>query len=101
MVSAAVVAVVPLKVRGLVAPKLSVGRSDAPDGLLVMAAVSVMLPVKPPAGVNVMVEVFPVVAPGERETAEPVTVKLGAAVGVAFASFENALVPVAFTPLTT
>jgi hypothetical protein len=42
-----------------------------------MAAVSVTLPVKLPAGVTVIVDVFPVVAPGATETAEPVMVKPG------------------------
>jgi hypothetical protein len=36
-----------------------------------------MLPLKPPAGVTVMVDAFPVVAPGETVTAEPLMVKLG------------------------
>jgi hypothetical protein len=42
-----------------------------------MAAVSATLPVKPPAGVKVRVEVFPVLAPGARVTAVLLTVKLG------------------------
>ena len=49
----------------------------APAGLVVTRAVSATLPVKPPAGVNVMVEVLPVVAPGATETAVPVRVKVG------------------------
>jgi hypothetical protein len=62
---------------GLVEPKLKVGRYWAPVGLEVTAAVSVTLPVKPPAGVTVIVEVFPVVAPGATVTAVPLIVKLG------------------------
>ena len=62
---------------GLVEPKLNVGGYWAPVGLAVTAAVSTTLPVKPPAGVTVMVEVFPVVAPGETVTAVPPIVKLG------------------------
>lgn len=62
---------------GLVEPKLKVGGYWAPVGLEVTAAVSTTLPVKPPAGVTVMVEVFPVVAPGVTVTAGPLTVKLG------------------------
>jgi hypothetical protein len=54
---------------GLVEPKLKVGGYWAPDGLEVMAAVSATLPMKPPAGVTVIVEVFPVVAPGATVTA--------------------------------
>jgi hypothetical protein len=42
----------------------------------VTAAVSVTLPVKPPEGVTVMVEVLPDVAPGASETAVPVTAKV-------------------------
>ena len=77
MVRVAVPAVVPVMLTGLVEPKLKVGRYWAPDGLEVTAAVSITLPVKPPAGVTVMVEVFPVVAPGATVTAVPLTVKLG------------------------
>ena len=61
-------------VTGLVKPKLKVGGSVAPLGLDVTAAVSATLPVKPPEGVTVMVEVFPVVAPGATVTAAPVIV---------------------------
>ena len=38
---------------------------------------SATLPVKPPEGVTVMVEAFPVVAPAAIVTAVPVTMKLG------------------------
>jgi hypothetical protein len=62
---------------GVVEPKLKVGRSCAPVGVLVTAAVSATLPVKPPLGVTVIVEVFPVVAPGDTVTVVPLTVKLG------------------------
>ena len=77
MVRVAVPALVPLMLTGVVEPKLKVGRSWAPAGLEVTRAVRVTLPVKPPAGVKVMVEVFPVAAPGATETAVPLTAKLG------------------------
>ena len=77
IVSVAVPAEVPVMLTGLVEPKLKVGGYWAPVGLEVTAAVSTTLPVKPPAGVTVMVEVFPVVAPGVTVTAGPLTVKLG------------------------
>jgi len=81
MVSVAVPAPVPI-FTGLVEPKLNVGRSWAPDGLDVIAAVSVTLPVKPPLGVTVIVEVLPVVAPGLTDTVVPATVKVGGAATV-------------------
>jgi hypothetical protein len=62
---------------GVVDPKLNVGGYCAPAGLDVRVAVNATLPVKPPLGVTVIVEVFPVVAPGETVTAVPLTVKLG------------------------
>ena len=77
MVRVAVPAVVPVMLTGLVEPKLNVGRYSAPDGLDVIAAVSATLPVKPPVGVTVMVDVFPVVAPGETVTDVPMIAKLG------------------------
>ena len=77
IVSAAVPAEVPVMLTGLVEPKLKVGGYWAPVGLEVTAAVSTTLPVKPPTGVTVMVEVFPVVAPGVTVTAVPLTVKPG------------------------
>jgi hypothetical protein len=40
------------------------GGAKAPLGLVVSAAVRATLPVKPPVGVTVIVEVLPVVAPG-------------------------------------
>jgi hypothetical protein len=72
-VSVAVPALVPVILTGVVDPKLSVG------GIPVVglsAAVSATLPVKPFAGVTVIVDVFPVVAPGATVTAVPTTVKL-------------------------
>ena len=72
-VSVAVPALVPVILTGVVDPKLSVG------GIPVVglsAAVSTTLPVKPFAGVTVIVDVFPVVAPGATVTAVPTTVKL-------------------------
>jgi hypothetical protein len=50
---------------GDVPPKLKVGGSAAPAGLVASAAVRVTLPVNPPLGVTVIVAVLPVVAPGE------------------------------------
>ena len=41
------------------------------------AAVSATLPVNPPVGVTVMVDVFAVVAPGVTVTVVPLSVKLG------------------------
>jgi hypothetical protein len=75
MVRVPVPAAAPVMFSGLVAPKLKVGGYAAPAGLAVTAAVRVTLPVKPLAGVTVMVEVLPVVAPGANETAVAVTVK--------------------------
>jgi hypothetical protein len=69
MVSVAVPAVAPVILTGLVEPKLNVGGYWAPDGLEVIAAVSATFPVKPPAGVTVIVDVFPVVTPGVTVTA--------------------------------
>ena len=43
-----------------------VGEFVAPDGLEVREHVRLTVPVKPPDGVTVMVEVLPVVAPGAR-----------------------------------
>lgn len=77
MVSVAVPAPAPVMLTGDVAPKLRVGRFTAPLGLEVTVAVSATLPTKPPAGVMVMVEVLPVVAPGATEAAVPATAKLG------------------------
>jgi hypothetical protein len=77
MVRIAVAAAVPVMFTGVVVLKLKVGRSTAPAGLEVIAEVSATLPVKPPLGVKVIVEVFPVVAPGATETDVPVMEKVG------------------------
>ena len=53
----------PVMLTGLVELKLRVGGTTAPLGLVVTTAVRATLPVKPPVGVRVIVEVFPVVAP--------------------------------------
>jgi len=82
MVRVAVPAEVPVMFSGLVEPKLNVGGYTAPIGLEVTAAVRATLPVKPPAGVTVMVEVFPLVAPGVTVTAVPLTVIPGGTGGV-------------------
>jgi hypothetical protein len=76
-VRVAVPTLVLVMLTGLVELKLKVGGYWAPDGLEVMAAVSVTLPVKPPAGVTVIVEVFAVVAPGATVTAVLLKVKEG------------------------
>lgn len=47
----------------LVEPKLMMGRFCAPEGLAVICAARVTVPVKPNKGVTVMVDVFAVVAP--------------------------------------
>ena len=57
--------------------KLKLRGTTAPLGLVVMAAVRTTLPVKPPFGVRVIVDVLPVVAPAAMLTGVPVTVKLG------------------------
>jgi hypothetical protein len=62
---------------GLVEPQPIVGIYCAPFGLAVMAVVSETLPVKPPTGVTVIVDVFPVVAPRVTVTAVPAIVKVG------------------------
>jgi hypothetical protein len=82
MVSVAVPAATLVMLTGLVAPKLSVGMFCALAGLPDTAAVSATLPVKPLLGVTVIVDVFPLVAPGSIDTAVPVTVKLGTAVTI-------------------
>jgi hypothetical protein len=92
MVRIAVPALVPVILTGLVEPKLKVGGYWALVGLEVTAAVSTTLPVKPPLGVTVIVEMFPLVAPGVTETAVPLTVKLG--VGATATVTETGAVPV-------
>lgn len=77
MVRVAVPEVVPVMLTGLVKPKLKVGRYWAPEGLEVIAAASATLPAKPPVGVTVIVEVFPVTAPGAMVTLVPLSVKAG------------------------
>jgi hypothetical protein len=77
MVKVPVAAALPEIVRGLVELKLKVGGAVTPLGLVVRAAVRVTLPVKPPVGVTVIVEVLPVVAPAAMLSGVPVTVKLG------------------------
>jgi hypothetical protein len=77
MVKVPVAAALPEIVRGLVELKLKVGGVVTPLGLLVRAAVRVTLPVKPPVGVTVIVEVLPVVAPAAMLTGVLLTVKLG------------------------
>jgi len=78
VVKVAVPAGAPVMLTGVVAPKVKVGKFCAPAGLPVSAADNTTLPVKPPMGVTVTVELFPVVAPGITVTAVPLTVKLGA-----------------------
>jgi hypothetical protein len=77
IVSVAVPALAPVMLTGVVVPKLKVGGLAAPLGLEVMAGVNVTLPVNPPLGVTVMVEVSAVVAPGDRVTAVALRVKPG------------------------
>jgi hypothetical protein len=77
MVSVAVPALALAMVTGLVEPKLNVGRSCAPAGLAVTAAVRDTLPAKPPLGVTVTVEVLPVIAPGAIVIAVPLSAKRG------------------------
>ena len=73
-------AAAPVIFTGDVEPKLKVGASAAPLGLVARAAVRVTLPVNPPLGVTVMVVVLLVVAPGELMVIAPplLSVKLGA-----------------------
>ena len=63
IVSVAVAAEDPVILTGLVEPKLSTGRFVAPAGCAAIVAVSITLPVNPPDGVTVIVEVLPEVAP--------------------------------------
>ena len=74
---------------GLLVPKLNVGRYCAPEGLDARVAVRVTLPVNPPAGVTVTVEVFPAVVPGAlMVTAVPPTVNDGGGGGGAVTTTE-------------
>jgi hypothetical protein len=77
MVKVPVAAALPEIVRRLVELKLKVGGVVTPLGPLVRAAVRVTLPVKPPVGVTVIVEVLPVAAPAAMLTGVPLAVKLG------------------------
>ena len=65
----------PVILTGLVEPMLKVGRNCAPAGLEVMDAVNATLPVNPPLGVTVIVDVFPVVAPFAILTVVPLIMK--------------------------
>ena len=99
--SVPVPAVVPVMLTGDVVPKLNVGGSEAPAGLVVRAAVNATLPVKPPLGVTVIVEVLPVAAPGELMVMAPPLVRAneaGAAVTVAVTVVVFVMVP--DTPVT-
>ena len=60
-------------------PKLNSGESPAAlDGPLLISAVSATLPMNPPPGATVIVEVLPMVAPGaEMVTVVPLTVNPG------------------------
>src|SRR5208282_296196 len=89
MVRVALPALALVRLTGVVVPKLRVGGFVAPLGPDVTDAVSATSPVNPPEGVTVMVDVFPVVAPGATLTDVPLILKLGAA-GVAVASFDAA-----------
>jgi hypothetical protein len=62
---------------GLVDRKPNFGKLCAFAGLPVMAADSATLPVKPPLGVTVTVEVLSVIAPGATTTGVPEIVKPG------------------------
>ena len=75
-VNVAVCAVVPVIVTD--GAKLHVAGSLAATGA--MAHVRVIAPVNPATGVNVTVEVLPVVAPGAKVIAVPAIVKLGGTV---------------------
>ena len=87
MARLAVPALAPVIFTGVVVPKLKVGESWAPVGEVDNWAVSPTLPVNPPLGVTVMVEVFPVVAPGAAVTAVPERVRPGGAAAVTMTSF--------------
>jgi hypothetical protein len=76
MVRVAVPDVVPVMLAGVVEPKLNEGWIP-PVGPEVIAAVSATLPVNPPTGVRVIVEVFPVAAPALVVIPVPAMVKPG------------------------
>jgi hypothetical protein len=96
MVSVPVLAVESVIGTGLVEPKLKVGRLSAPVGLEVTAAVKTTLPVKPPMGVTVMVEAFPVAAPRATVTTVPLMLKPGAGAAVLNELMVPLVVPAAF-----
>src|ERR1700739_1542358 len=58
-------------VTGVVAPKLTGGVFTAPPGELVTLALRLTLPVNPPVGVRVIVDVFPAVEPATTATLVP------------------------------
>jgi hypothetical protein len=100
-VRVAVPAVVPVIETGLVVPKLRVGALTALAGELVIAAVRATLPVNPPLGVTVMVEVFPVVAPATTVTAVSESFRPGVEVDVVTVTeTELAAVKVPEVPVT-
>ena len=76
-VNVAVPLPVPLMATDPVEPKPTVGASEAFAGLEVITAVKATVPVKPPAGVTVIVDALPAVAPGVTATVVPVMEKLG------------------------
>jgi hypothetical protein len=81
---------------GDVVPKLKVGGLAAPFGLEASAAVNVTLPMNPPLGVTVIVDVLPVVAPGELMAMAPPLVRAnetGAAVTFAVTIVVCVIVP--------
>jgi hypothetical protein len=51
-----------------------VGKSTAPVGLVVITAVNTTFPTKFPVGITVIVDEFPVVAPGASDTGFPLIV---------------------------
>jgi hypothetical protein len=76
IVAVVVTALVPATVTDEAANEI-VGGSTAPDGLEVKAALRLTEPVNPFAGVTVMVEVLPEVAPATTVTAVAETTKVG------------------------
>jgi hypothetical protein len=77
-VRVAVAGVVPVMATLGVDPKLKVGGSTAPAGLEARAAVKLTVPVNPPAGVIVIVDVLLVAPPGAViATLEEAMAKLG------------------------
>jgi hypothetical protein len=100
-VRVAVPAVVPEMETGVVAPKLRVGALTAPAGELVRTAVRATLPVNPPLGVTVIVEVFPVDPPATTVRAVPFRVRPGVEVdAVTVTRIELEAVKVPEVPVT-